>query len=138
MNGLYPHKCDGDGGGFPLDRLLFHEWTPLTGRTGVPEMSVAAGRVVTMPDGIFAGLNDEQAQAVACVSGPVVILAGAGSGKTTTVTRRIAHQVAGGTPRSERILAVPFTAKPPPGMGSRLPPPRLPPPPPKTFPPQHP
>ena len=28
-----------------------------------------------MPDGIFAGLNDEQAQAVACVSGPVVILA---------------------------------------------------------------
>ncbi|MEA2503436.1 MAG: ATP-dependent helicase UvrD/PcrA [Actinomycetota bacterium] len=65
--------------------------------------------VIPMPDGIFEGLNDEQAQAVACVTGPVVILAGAGSGKTTTVTRRIAHQVAGGTHRPERILAVTFT-----------------------------
>jgi DNA helicase-2/ATP-dependent DNA helicase PcrA len=73
-----------------------------------------------MPDGIFAGLNDEQAQAVACVSGPVVILAGAGSGKTTTVTRRIAHQVAGGTHRPERILAVTFTDKAAREMGSRL------------------
>src|SRR5229473_5969798 len=73
-----------------------------------------------MPDGIFAGLNDEQAQAVACVSGPVVILAGAGSGKTTTITRRIAHQVAGGTHRPERILAVTFTDKAAREMGSRL------------------
>ena len=73
-----------------------------------------------MPDGIFAGLNDEQAQAVACVSGPVVILAGAGSGKTTTVTRRIAHQVAGGTHRPDRILAVTFTDKAAREMGSRL------------------
>ena len=66
------------------------------------------------------GLNAEQAQAVACVSGPVVILAGAGSGKTTTVTRRIAHQVAGGTHRPERILAVTFTDKAAREMGSRL------------------
>jgi DNA helicase-2/ATP-dependent DNA helicase PcrA len=73
-----------------------------------------------MPDEIFAGLNDEQAQAVAWVSGPVVILAGAGSGKTTTVTRRIAHQVAGGTHRPERILAVTFTDKAAREMGSRL------------------
>jgi DNA helicase-2/ATP-dependent DNA helicase PcrA len=76
--------------------------------------------VIPMPDGIFEGLNDEQAQAVACVSGPVVILAGAGSGKTTTVTRRIAHQVAGGTHRPERILAVTFTDKAAKEMGSRL------------------
>jgi DNA helicase-2/ATP-dependent DNA helicase PcrA len=73
-----------------------------------------------MPDGIFEGLNEEQAQAVACVTGPVVILAGAGSGKTTTVTRRIAHQVAGGTHRPERILAVTFTDKAAKEMGSRL------------------
>src|SRR2546421_4201188 len=83
-------------------------------------MSVPAGRVGAMPDGIFAGLNDEQAQAVACVSGPVVILAGAGSGKTTTVTRRIAHQVAGGTHRPERLLAVTSTDKAAREMGSRL------------------
>jgi DNA helicase-2/ATP-dependent DNA helicase PcrA len=73
-----------------------------------------------MPSGILEGLNDEQAQAVACVTGPVVILAGAGSGKTTTVTRRIAHQVAGGTHRAERILAVTFTDKAAKEMGSRL------------------
>src|SRR5439155_790270 len=83
-------------------------------------MSVAAGKVGAMPDGIFAGLNDEQAQAVACVSGPVVILAGAGSGKTTTITRRIAHQVAGGTDRRGRIRAVTFTDKAAGEMGSRL------------------
>src|SRR6266550_8012444 len=83
-------------------------------------MSVPAGKVIAMPDGIFVGLNDEQAQAVACVSGPVVILAGAGSGKTTTITRRIAHQVAGGTHRPERILAVTFTDKAAREMGSRL------------------
>jgi DNA helicase-2/ATP-dependent DNA helicase PcrA len=73
-----------------------------------------------MPDGIFEGLNEEQAQAVACVTGPVVILAGAGSGKTTTVTRRIAHQVAGGTHRPDGILAVTFTDKAAKEMGSRL------------------
>ena len=73
-----------------------------------------------MPDRIFEGLNEEQAQAVACVTGPVVILAGAGSGKTTTVTRRIAHQVAGGTHRPERILAVTFTDKAAREMASRL------------------
>ena len=89
-------------------------------RTGVPLLSAAAGRVVRMPNGILEGLNDEQAQAVVCVSGPVVILAGAGSGKTTTVTRRIAHQVAGGTHRAERILAVTFTDKAAKEMGSRL------------------
>ena len=73
-----------------------------------------------MPDRIFEGLNEEQAQAVACVTGPVVILAGAGSGKTTTVTRRIAHQVTGGTHRPERILAVTFTDKAAREMASRL------------------
>src|SRR2546430_16024404 len=83
-------------------------------------MSVPAGRVGAMPDGIFAGLNDEQAQAVACVSGPVVILAGAGSGKTTTVTRRIAHQVAGGAHRPERTPAGTLTANAARGIGARL------------------
>ncbi|MGH2687695.1 MAG: UvrD-helicase domain-containing protein, partial [Actinomycetota bacterium] len=36
---------------------------------------------------VFDGLNDEQAAAVAAVRGPVCILAGAGTGKTTTITR---------------------------------------------------
>ena len=43
--------------------------------------------------------------------GPLCILAGAGTGKTTTITRRIAWQVASGALRSDQILAVAFTDK---------------------------
>jgi DNA helicase-2/ATP-dependent DNA helicase PcrA len=53
------------------------------------------------------GLNDEQRVAAEAVRGPVCILAGAGSGKTTTITRRIAHQVAAGALAPSEIKAVP-------------------------------
>jgi DNA helicase II / ATP-dependent DNA helicase PcrA len=62
-------------------------------------------------DRIFAGLNPEQRRAVEAVRGPVCILAGAGSGKTTTITRRIANQVATGAFEAHQILAVTFTDK---------------------------
>ncbi|MEA2682157.1 MAG: ATP-dependent helicase UvrD/PcrA [Chloroflexota bacterium] len=71
-------------------------------------------------DPIFEGLNPEQAEAVAKVRGPVVILAGAGSGKTTTVTRRIANQVLSDTFRPAEILAVTFTQRAAREMGERL------------------
>ena len=54
------------------------------------------------------------------VTGPVCILAGAGTGKTTTITRRIANQVLTGTFDARRILAVTFTRKAAQEMGSRL------------------
>jgi len=60
---------------------------------------------------ILAGLNDAQRAAASAVRGPVAILAGAGTGKTTTITHRIAHQVAGGTFPASAILAVTFTEK---------------------------
>ncbi len=70
--------------------------------------------------GIFEGLNDEQRRAVEAVRGPVCILAGAGSGKTTTITRRIANQVATETFRPDQILAVTFTDKAAAEMRARL------------------
>src|SRR5919198_3100637 len=60
---------------------------------------------------ILDGLNPEQRRAAEAVRGPVCILAGAGSGKTTTITHRIAWQVAVGAFRSDEILAVTFTDK---------------------------
>ena len=69
---------------------------------------------------IFAGLNPEQRRAVEAVRGPVCILAGAGSGKTTTITRRIANQVAIGEFEPHEILAVTFTDKAAGEMRERL------------------
>src|SRR5947209_18361568 len=57
------------------------------------------------------GLNPEQRRAAEVVRGPVCSLAGAGTGKTTTITRRIAHQVATGAFEPAQIMAVTFTDK---------------------------
>src|SRR5260370_35690964 len=60
---------------------------------------------------MLAGRNSEQRTAVEATRGPVCILAGAGTGKTTTITRRIAWQVASGAFPAEQIVALTFTDK---------------------------
>lgn len=59
---------------------------------------------------LLAGLNDAQRAAVSHRGGPLRVLAGPGTGKTTTLTHRVAHLVAGGVP-AERILLLTFTRR---------------------------
>ena len=59
---------------------------------------------------LFSGLTAAQREAVAHVDGPLLVLAGPGSGKTTVVTRRVAHLISTGIPPWQ-ILALTFTNK---------------------------
>ena len=63
----------------------------------------------TDPKHLLRGLDAEQRLAVSTDAGPLVIVAGAGSGKTTVLTRRIAHRIAIDTADARHVLALTFT-----------------------------
>ncbi len=69
---------------------------------------------------LLAGLNDDQRQAVVSDAAPLCILAGAGSGKTRVLTRRIAWRVSKGSALAPHVLALTFTRRAASELGSRL------------------
>ncbi|MFB9731212.1 UvrD-helicase domain-containing protein, partial [Ornithinimicrobium kibberense] len=72
------------------------------------------------PEELLAGLDPEQREVAANPSGPMVVLAGAGTGKTRAITHRIAYGVAAGAYHPGRVLAVTFTARAAGEMRTRL------------------
>ena len=76
-----------------------------------PPRTSDLARVDARPADYLAGLNPEQREAVEAVDGPVLVLAGAGTGKTKVLTTRLAHILSTGRARPWELLAVTFINK---------------------------
>ncbi|GAA1713426.1 ATP-dependent DNA helicase UvrD2 [Isoptericola hypogeus] len=78
------------------------------------------GTAPVHPDAILGALDPEQREVALALTGPVCVLAGAGTGKTRAITHRIAYGVRTGTYKPTSVLAVTFTARAAGEMRTRL------------------
>ncbi|WP_312180876.1 ATP-dependent DNA helicase UvrD2 [Arthrobacter sp.] len=69
---------------------------------------------------ILSGLDDEQREVATTLSGPLCVLAGAGTGKTRAITHRMAYGIHSGVYKPQQVLAVTFTARAAAEMRTRL------------------